>query len=368
MESSERLCITALEGDFVHTFVDESFRTLPAETSDRLNAVAVAAAWVTLLCDTPICDRKPRRVLHQFVTSLEQDLAAAIRLYKRLANELISSESIADGMVFSSFISGFNKTPVAREYHFYLRTKNPEVFQYLLSFCKFASKFEFDRSDIEDSALRAWLDIETDLGELTLPTWVGDLKPFICFFLQTWDDRLFLPRHGPGAVVEKARGVSQKNRAFTANTKLLYTYGSRSGYDALDPRGVPLGDTWSSEERHVVRKSSALLFVPKDIDSLRTICEEPIDCQWAQQAVDFMLRSAMKEGPLAKYVDLNRQRINSSAAEFGSMTNLVDTIDLSSASDCVSRDLVRAISPRRFYDICSPLALHRATYEVMLYS
>jgi hypothetical protein len=70
---------------------------------------------------------------------------------------------------------------------------------------------------------------------------------------------------------------------------------------------------------------------------------EPNSFMFAQQAVQTLVRRVMKRAIIRRIVDINDQSRNRKLAEYGSATGGIDTIDLSSASDSVSLELVRKI-------------------------
>jgi hypothetical protein len=74
---------------------------------------------------------------------------------------------------------------------------------------------------------------------------------------------------------------------------------------------------------------------------------EPIAFQWAQQAVRLWYEDHLSSCYLGKYVTIRDQTNNQDGSKFGSDSGLVDTIDLSSASDSVSWELVRRIFPAK---------------------
>jgi hypothetical protein len=68
---------------------------------------------------------------------------------------------------------------------------------------------------------------------------------------------------------------------------------------------------------------------------------EPVAYQWAQQGVRVWLEQKLKAGVLQDYVTLEDQGRNQRFAALGSMSQMYDTLDLSSASDSVKWDVIR---------------------------
>lgn len=158
--------------------------------------------------------------------------------------------------------------------------------------------------------------------------------------LQTLDEFLELDcRHGPGAVAEGAK----------SNQKWLHVV---SGLTDLDPRleqagydtvyglyrdrlaSNPVGNVLTSE-------CARLVTVPKTCSSLRTITVEPALNQFVQQGYNNLLRKEIDRcSVMSRCLTLSSQEPNQILALEGSRTGEWVTIDLSSASDRLSTDLV----------------------------
>lgn len=93
-------------------------------------------------------------------------------------------------------------------------------------------------------------------------------------------------------------------------------------------------------------------FVPKTAITERAIAIEPLLNVFAQLGLGRVLRRKLKRNA---QIDLDDQTPNQRAAKQGSIDGSLATIDLSSASDTVSREVVRALLPDAWYsalDIC----------------
>jgi hypothetical protein len=86
--------------------------------------------------------------------------------------------------------------------------------------------------------------------------------------------------------------------------------------------------------------------VPKDSDKDRPICIEPELNMFFQKGVGKMLRGRLKRVG----INLNSQVRNQVLALLGSITDLLATIDLSSASDSVSLRVCEMLLPRDWYE------------------
>jgi hypothetical protein len=91
----------------------------------------------------------------------------------------------------------------------------------------------------------------------------------------------------------------------------------------------------------LIVSGSKLSTVPKDARCDRIIAIEPLLNMFYQKGIGGLMRSRLRRNGC----NLNDQTINQSLALEGSKTNKVATIDLSSASDSVSRGLVEFLLP-----------------------
>lgn len=93
---------------------------------------------------------------------------------------------------------------------------------------------------------------------------------------------------------------------------------------------------------------SKLSLVPKNEDTMRTIAIEPSGSMCLQLAAGTYLENTLRQIGL----DIKKQEPkNKALACRGSIDDSLATIDLSSASDRISCDLVRALFPKEWYDV-----------------
>lgn len=115
-------------------------------------------------------------------------------------------------------------------------------------------------------------------------------------------------------------------------------------------------------------KSCRLTFVPKDERSFRTIAIEPYGNVLVQLGVHEYLRGRLKT---YAGIDISDQTINQKLAHFGSQNWLsldtVSTIDLSSASDCVSSGLVHRLVRPQWRGILDDLRTKFYSFEGVEY-
>lgn len=97
----------------------------------------------------------------------------------------------------------------------------------------------------------------------------------------------------------------------------------------------------------VTTRCGRLLFVPKQLDKLRTVTMEPCSLMFYQLGTQQWILSRIKRTRWRHHIDLERADLNQDLAWLGSFGEFA-TIDLSNASDCVRYQLVRAL----FHDTC----------------
>jgi len=106
-------------------------------------------------------------------------------------------------------------------------------------------------------------------------------------------------------------------------------------------------------------EASRLEFVPKSLTSLRSIMTQPTLNTLFQCGIgDFMANRLKRQG-----IDLTDQTIQQRRAREGSLHGGFATIDLSSASDTIARQLVRFLLPSEWYSLLSAGCSRTYTYQ-----
>lgn len=152
-------------------------------------------------------------------------------------------------------------------------------------------------------------------------------------------------RFGPGAsngvVGTHTAQKIQQNMTCTARCEpLVRKLRSLNPYMYLNDKATGSGVS--------VVSGSRLTTVPKNEDTMRTIAIEPSGNMALQLAAGSYLEGTLRSIGL----DISTQQFrNKELARIGSETNGFATIDLKSASDMISIDLVRALMPRDWYDL-----------------
>jgi len=87
-------------------------------------------------------------------------------------------------------------------------------------------------------------------------------------------------------------------------------------------------------------------FVPKTATTERAIAIEPLINIYAQLGLGRMVRNRLRT---FAHIELNEQWFNQELAREGSIRGILATIDLSSASDTIAREVVRGLLPEAWY-------------------
>jgi hypothetical protein len=200
-------------------------------------------------------------------------------------------------------------------------------------------------------AVASFFETEKSVLEVFDPTRIHFLEGVCKFILRD----LALPdleniscKHGPGAVHEKVVG----NQKWLLTLRHLFEVDvSRFGYDALfssvrtESFGMDLPALPDRESSS--RRTAKLITVPKNSTSRRTITVEPLLNQFVQQGLNTLLRSEIDRcSVLSNCLALTDQTLNQNLALIGSRTGEWATIDLSSASDLLGKELVKVVFGR----------------------
>lgn len=116
---------------------------------------------------------------------------------------------------------------------------------------------------------------------------------------------------------------------------------------------VALTPTWCRDVEPMVNiiPHNCVTTVPKNIKTDRTIGMEPDMNMSLQLAVGRHIRKRLR----LRGIDLNDQTVNQRLAKIGSQTDLLSTIDLSSASDSITYRLVMDLLPFQWFELLDDL-------------
>lgn len=178
-------------------------------------------------------------------------------------------------------------------------------------------------------------------------------------YLDGFDSRTLLYKHGPGGVAEKLssnRKWVTLLEALKNNESLAFLLGMDVGVcknASVNDHGIlynnlPLFNTTvfhrNTSMQYASEGIAKLITVPKDSTSRRTITAEPVLKQFYQQGLNTYLRdSILRCHVLSNSLALTNQSKNQVLAMEGSLNCKYSTLDLSSASDLLSVDLVSLV-------------------------
>jgi len=166
-------------------------------------------------------------------------------------------------------------------------------------------------------------------------------------------DLLDVGRHGPG----KSAEVPYED--FYSKSFSGPLSSSSSLLMSLYTRYISARHSWLEAEKlrdqcyGKVTATSYLTFVPKSNEISRTICVEPSVNMFFQQGLKTLM-----EDRLSYYFGLNlvdQQAKNRELARLGSIDGRLGTIDLSSASDSISREMLRYLLPEQMLKVLDGL-------------
>lgn len=158
----------------------------------------------------------------------------------------------------------------------------------------------------------------------------------------------FLPsewrfRHGPGAVADLDRSKDFKYDFPTWQPQLSPVF----PYEEFGIANLNILDALPSGDLALhVEVPSVHIAVPKTQTGPRLIAKEPTCNQWAQQCIRDYLYTRVNESIIGMSIDFRNQQASREMALEGSLTGMLSTVDLKSASDRISCWLVQRVFRR----------------------
>lgn len=326
--------------------------TLEAKYGGNASHICEAIlSYLALLDDHPSIasqGRKPVRVFRRFKNQLENDFKTTVLRFASLFDKIVGSTTLfGSGSITGDYCTEMVDTPIFREYHHWYKTGDPVFLGFVTTFLLYCKKVAYQDEAFNQTAFRGWLENEERLAALSLPDLTG-LKTVMSVLTRNFTPSNPYGKFGPGAVSERYKGSIGKSSSFRMSPMLARAFTRGNIFTEFKAR-VPLKGVPSMRFHSLKRrrsKVSRLTFVAKDLKTSRSICIEPNADMFFQQMVlkDFL---NIFEGDLSNFIDLHDQSRNQRAALYGSITGELDTLDLSSASDLLSMDLVKRIMPRK---------------------
>jgi len=327
-------------------------------TADNADYIALLySCYLALLADSPLnsVELKPRRVFGKFLRKLLcTPFKVLASTYSDLSHELLSNlYSYGVGSTTGPFLEDFRDTPIFKEYHEFFLTGRPDLLRFITTFLLFPKKAVLSDPTLEPDAFRKWLDVEMRITSVQLDAQVmTELKHLINLSMPALDRVVLQTRFSNGSTMDGMRSLSSKLSHFDYNVYIDRTFfAAQHGCERPGAvlESLPDPSAWlkARNEAHSCRRESELMFVPKTFKAYRSICKERPTLAYFQQALFQEHVENIKAGPLRLMIDLSDQTLNQQMALRGSISGFLDTIDLSSASDSVSLQLVRSVFPAR---------------------
>lgn len=230
---------------------------------------------------------------------------------------------------------------------------------------EFLSKFVSDETDPADirrqRAINKWLAVERDneatedrliltpgeyniLPRVTLRDFIDHTCDFISSIIgDTPPEEALLGSFSGGASTSRPRAKSQP--ALKYNGKADITESAMDWVPLLEEL-APGWLGWSPLQLTTVA-GNVMFTVPKKTDIDRVAAKEPDLNMFIQKGIGSYFRKSLR----AAGINLNDQSINRSLAREGSITGQLATLDLSSASDSVTRELVFQLLPVAWFTL-----------------
>lgn len=306
------------------------------------------------------------RRLHPGVQGLDRDL---LTIKARLENEGVGFLSVAlpsFGKTFDQslalgrmahipgfsrnkslpkFLQGLTSLVFDAKTGYLLEAASVESILSIRQICYFFKKFlpsDSRNEFLESQAIKDFKDTETSIGGVA-PFRLDRLSRLGRFMLLDLENFQELDcRHGPGAVEEGLKA----NQKWVALYLGLLDFDHRllfAGYDLPSSLMVDSLPAHSDVFNDYATTYARLVTVPKSSSALRTITVEPLLNQFVQQGLNNWMRDCISHCPvLSQSLALTCQDKNQELALEGSRTTNWCTIDLSSASDLLTLETVRA--------------------------
>lgn len=243
-------------------------------------------------------------------------------------------------------------------------------------------RIQDDDIDLHEKTINAFLNLNRDIPKLEMSLdpmslVVGEARDFIYHALHrftsyhsdtpqgTLDGSLLLSlwRFGPGA----SNGINGTHFAQKVSQWMTCTEDCASLTRILrkfTPAFARFDSGGKKIPRVTVVKGSVLGTVPKNEDTERTICTEPLGNMAWQLAAGAYIEGALR----AVGLDISKQEPkNQELARKGSLYKLLCTIDLKSASDCIKPELIKLLWPPEWVELLmtirSPMTQNPLTGE-----
>lgn len=181
------------------------------------------------------------------------------------------------------------------------------------------------------------------LPRVTFKRFVKHCRRIVATTLGNLDDELIIGGFSGGASTSRRR--TEAHPGFKFSDKADVTEDAHKFVPLLQ-NVVPLFRTYGIFDQLRSVEGAVLFTVPKNSDIDRCACKEPDVNMYLQKGVGNRIRKRL----LRHRINLNDQSINRDLAREGSISGALATLDLSSASDSISVELVRLLLPPLWFE------------------
>lgn len=194
------------------------------------------------------------------------------------------------------------------------------------------------------------------LPRVSLRRFVKQCRRIVAGVLGPLPDDLVIGSFSGGASTSRRRAESHPG--FKFSDKADVTVDALKYLDLLQMQ-VPLFRTYGTFSQTKVVEGAVLFTVPKKNDIDRCACKEPDINMYLQKGVGRHIRGRL----LRNGINLNDQGINRDLARQGAIHGDLATLDLSSASDSVSVELVRLLLPPLWFEYLNDIRSQSVTVD-----
>lgn len=231
---------------------------------------------------------------------------------------------------------GIFLSPIKEEVESFLLDPQWSAFAVINQHISFIARLSLRDVDYTSQCLTEYIELENSLASHVYdPVLLSSLNSIMKEWLLGLDFSDFVPNHGPGAVAGLGRvSLETKYRNIGYDNRIRYFCNKWDlAYEDYLPSGNQPFD-----------RTCEVIFVPKSIQTFRTISMEPASLMYFQQGCWSVLDRFMKASKvLSRIMRLDDQTINKNLARESSYRRDYATIDLSAASDCVTWELAKAV-------------------------
>lgn len=282
--------------------------------------------------------------VHIDVEALAAFLSDAILLLRSSKTDEVGVTSYADfkhRLTIKHPFAGNLLGPISKALDLHFADPTPASFYPAYQFLSFMTHLTLCDLDLDAELVVEFIENEERITAMRLPNHLVEQMNWV---MRSWlrdfkiESNDFIPSHGPGKVAELASDSSlySKYRLLQPDPILRYVFRKYASLDvdACVPL-VTVGET---------SRCAHIEIVPKSMKTKRVISKEPATLMYFQQGVDRCIRKYIAGHKyLSSRIDLNSQSKQRDAALKASRTKAFATVDLSSASDCVSYELVKRV-------------------------